>query len=177
MKTASCLFFVLFFSAIFFVSAASPYECMSPDGRVVVTANLTQNNRLVFSVDFKNQPLLQQSNTGLAFADLTDMHENLQILDVQNSEYSNTWQRIWGKRHEVLNHYNEMLVKLQESQQPGRRLNVIFRVYNNGIALRYEIPEQTAVDSFALTADLTEYNLSQDCQGWAVNYGGFASHQ
>ncbi|MDZ7721461.1 MAG: glycoside hydrolase family 97 protein [candidate division KSB1 bacterium] len=175
MKTSRCLLFVLFISSI--LSAASSYKCVSPDGRVEVTAALTQNKRLVFWVDFKDRPLIQQSNTGLVFKDMPEMISNWQVLDARKTEYTHTWQRLWGKRKNVMNHYRELILELQESEKPNRHLNMHFRVYNDGVALRYHIPKQSAIDSFSLTGDLTEFDLGFDCDVWAVSYGGYASHQ
>jgi len=54
-------------------------------------------------------------------------------------------------------HYNELAVTLQQAGDPGHKLRVMFRVFNDTIAFRYEWPEPAALKDFDIMDELTEF--------------------
>ena len=60
------------------------------------------------------------------------------------------------------NNYNELSVTLQEIRENPGKLRVIFRVFNDPIAFRYEWPEQAALKDFDIMDELTEFVFPAD---------------
>ena len=47
-----------------------------------------------------------------------------------------------GEEAEIVNHYNELRVCLKEETSLERELNIIFRLFDDGMGFRYEFPRQ-----------------------------------
>jgi len=163
---------------------AKPVSVSSPDGRIIVTvlvkAKLVPNppgERVYYSVQYDGQPLLLESPLGLEFRDQPPLAENLRIAKSETSTANTTWNRVWGKSKTVTNHYNQVDVTLKEARSPGRTFHVIFRAYNDGVALRYFLPAQDNLSGFRITAERTRFRFPGNPTVWAADYGGYASHQ
>ncbi|MEZ5149436.1 MAG: glycoside hydrolase family 97 N-terminal domain-containing protein [Bacteroidales bacterium] len=77
-----------------------------------------------------------------------------------------TWEMPWGENRNVINHYHELIINLKESQPPQRKMNLIFRVYNDGIGFRYEFPEQENFTKAIIMEEKTQFNLVGDPLVW-----------
>ena len=56
-------------------------------------------------------------------------------------------------------------------------MNFFVRVFDDGIAFRYQIPEQPGIGEFKLASERSEFHFVANHTVWAANYGGFVSHQ
>ncbi len=95
-----------------------------------------------------------------------DPYKPFEIIKTSSTTFKEEWNAVWGKHSKILNHYKERTWQLQESVVGGRRLDVIIRAYNDGVALRYRIHgtgKATIVD------DLTTFNFSGDYTCWSAN--------
>ena len=64
-----------------------------------------------------------------------------------------------GKVRRARNYCNEMTVPLVERNGKERTVNLIVRAFDDGIAFRYEFPEQKAWDSYVMYDERTQFNL------------------
>jgi len=55
-------------------------------------------------------------------------------------------------------------------------VDVIFRAYNEGVALRYFLPEQEAIKDFALAAENTGFYFAREVEAYVLNMGRFNTH-
>ena len=90
------------------------------------------------------------------------MKSGFTLLDAGKSSKDETWTQPWGEQKTVRDHYNELAVTLQQAGEPGRKLRIIFRVFDDAIAFRYEWPKQAALTNFDITDELTEFVLASD---------------
>ncbi|MFO7971620.1 MAG: glycoside hydrolase family 97 N-terminal domain-containing protein, partial [Desulfobacterales bacterium] len=95
--------------------------------------------------------------------------DSFQITDRQRSRFSDTWSPVWGKQSTVLNEYNRFVLSVKEIGKQNRKMNIIFRVYDDGVALRYEIPEQSSVHDFVIDKDLTSFTVDGERLFWTPN--------
>ncbi|MGH7448082.1 MAG: glycoside hydrolase family 97 protein, partial [Longimicrobiales bacterium] len=79
-----------------------------------------------------------------------------------------TWTQPWGEVERVRNHHNEMRLAIAEAGQTGRRFTVAFRVFDDGVAFRYELPEQPGLGEFEISDELTEFALADDARAWWI---------
>src|SRR5690606_21562364 len=86
----------------------------------------------------------------------------------EKSSFDETWKPVWGEETEIRNHYNEMKRELQESTGKQRKLNLIFRAFDDGIGFRYEFPEQANLTEFEIAAELTGFTLVEDHEAWWI---------
>lgn len=166
-------------------SAPSPAaELSSPDGRITVTVGVKERlepwpagRRLYYSVAFDGRTLVTDSALGLDFADQPPLARDLVVEEEVRRSFDETWETVVGKSKEVRDHGREMVLTLREANEPGRRLQVAFRAYDDGVAFRYLLPEQPDLASFRVANERSEFRFVGDPEAWAADYGTFASHQ
>jgi alpha-glucosidase len=97
-----------------------------------------------------------------------DLKDNFKMGKVTRASLDETWSQPWGEDAVVRNHYNEMKVRLQEKGGKKRTLDVVFRAFDDGIAFRYEFPEQASLREFVIMDEVTQFALSTDAQAWSI---------
>jgi alpha-glucosidase len=156
----------------------------SPDKNILVSINIMEKlepypsgERLYYNVSFKGKEVIKDSPWGLDFKNMAPIGKNLKITNSKPSSFNETWERVWGKNKIVTNNYNELTINLKETSSLERKVNIIFRVYNDGIAFRYQLPEQESLKEFELTSERSWFAFYGNHTAWAVDYEAFASHQ
>ncbi|MCP4263672.1 MAG: glycoside hydrolase family 97 protein [Planctomycetes bacterium] len=144
----------------------------SPDRNVVITFDVRnivgQNGCPVYSVTYKNQPIVIESRLGLAFKNAAEMEAGFDIFSVTSSSNNSTYSPVYGERKTVRDHYNQLVVELKESIPPRRRLKLIFRAYNEGAAFCYTIPKQKALKNFTISVEKTQFGFAADHTAYAT---------
>ena len=158
------LLLCLFLSAC--QQSSTEIELSSPSGNNRIQVLQTSNGQVGYRVHHHNEQVLDTSWISFDFLNLESLGTGLQILSAKASEHNETWTMPWGEQREVLNHYNELILELQE--ESGRRLDLIFRAYDDGVAFRYHFPEQEGLDSLLITEEHTEFNLTGDHTAWWI---------
>ncbi|WP_146523910.1 glycoside hydrolase family 97 protein [Novipirellula artificiosorum] len=141
-----------------------PVEVPSPNSRIAATLSLVEGVPH-WQVVALGQPLLEPGKLGLHFADgnLGPLH----TLAVTTRSIDETIETTWGKFSQYANRCNELTWTLRETTATARTLQIILRAYDDGIAVRYRLPEHSGWDStIRLADDLTEYCFSEDATGW-----------
>jgi len=139
----------------------------SPDGRTQVSVAI-RDGGLYYSIDRDGRALFLPSRLGLAFRGMPPLRDSLRIADSARSTHDETWTQAWGEVAHVRDHHNELSVSLVETAPPGRRFTVVFRVFDDGLGFRYELPKQAGLDEFAITDELTEFTLEDDARAWWI---------
>ena len=81
---------------------------------------------------------------------------------------NSVWKPIWGKRQIVPDNYNELTLKLSSSDN-SEKMDIVFRAYNDGVAFRYLIPEDSKAELKVLS-EVTGFNFSSDYTAWYYNF-------
>lgn len=153
---------VLILCAVLFcfmhVSAQQNLSISSPDGKLKFSLKVTPEN-ISYEVNYKKQPLVENSSLGFNF-DSGEFGSNLKVGKVRRKSIDETYELVVGKVSTARNHCNEMVVPLQEKVSPGRLINLVVRAFNDGIAFRYEFPEQEGWNSYVMYDEKTQFRLS-----------------
>ncbi len=147
--------------------AADIPKVSSPDGRLSVTVQST--NGLTYSVEIDGAPLLVPSRLGLAFGNGLTLGENAQVLDANIRTNNTSWKDDFGKFGTVKDRYRELTVRLRENRPPPAEavdFEVLVRAYDDGVALRYVLPEQKSLGRFKLVGNRTEFLFPADHRAW-----------
>jgi len=150
------------------IATAHREEVRSPDGETKLTFAVGTKGELSYEVSYRGNPVLIESRLGFKLHNLPDMEEGFRLLDRSSRSHDETWMPVCGERREVRNHYHELTVGLEDGQAPPRRLNIQFRATNEGIAFRYDFPEQEALDSFLIESEKTEFVFTDNHVAWPV---------
>lgn len=140
------------------VSAQQNLSISSPNGKLKFSLKVTPEN-ISYEVNYKKQPLVENSSLGFNF-DSGEFGSNLKVGKVRRKSIDETYELVVGKVSTARNHCNEMVVPLQEKVSPGRLINLVVRAFNDGIAFRYEFPEQEGWNSYVMYDEKTQFRLS-----------------
>ena len=144
---------------------ASEQQLTSPDGKLVVTISDDQGLSLRAAVD--GQSVLTRSRLGLEFKDGTRLGPQTAIIRAKRKACDDTWDNPLGNRRRVRNHYQELRLTLQESNDRKRTFGLVVRAYNDGIAFRYDLPKASGLGDFVLTNELTEFRFADNYRCWS----------
>lgn len=142
-------------------------EVKSPDGTIVLHC-FTYNGKAFYSVKKGAVTVIDTSALGFEFAGQPALDSNFEIVKADTSSFSETWKPVWGTVAEVENTYNELKVYLRETTGSKRLLNLVFRVYNDGLGFRYEFPEEFGLKEFTISEEKTAFNFTSDNQAWWI---------
>jgi alpha-glucosidase len=168
-RSAHFIILMIFLSNTFMCSyqrAGVLYQA-SPDKKISVTFKLKKGAPF-YSIKYKNTPVISDSRLGFRFKATEPMEKNFEIINTQISEFDETWTQPWGEVKDIRNHYNELCVQLKEKSELARRMDIVFRVYDDGIGFRYELPEQENLKDFRIMDELTEFNFPEDHRCWWI---------
>ena len=167
-------------------SAAANEESLavsSPDGRLTISLELKENprpypggRRAYYTVSYNGAPVLVDSPLGLDFLGARPLDEDFEVVGSARESVDRTWENRFGAKRIVPDRYNQLTVSLRERQAPGRRVDLIFRAYNEGVAFRYFLPKQEALGSFTLASENTGFYFAGDASAYALNMGRFNTH-
>ncbi|QDT68982.1 Retaining alpha-galactosidase precursor [Planctomycetes bacterium MalM25] len=150
------------------LSAAEEVVVASPDGRLSVVFSL-DGGKPTYDVTRDGEPLIRPSRMGFVLAGDVSLAEGFELVDQSTSSADSTWVQPWGECREVRDHHNELAVDLKQYGGTGVAMRVVFRAFNDGVAFRYELPEQAALPGEIVIADeATEFALAGDWPAWWV---------
>ncbi|MGN6642823.1 MAG: glycoside hydrolase family 97 protein, partial [Verrucomicrobiota bacterium] len=129
----------------------------SPDGKISLSIQNTDVLKFTLTVD--GQQVLGPSRLGLQLRGGTAFGRNVTVLYSRSSSTDTTWENPWGKRRQVRDQHNELRLGLAEGTTNGRKFEVIFRAFNDGIGFRYVLPEQPDLKNFVVEKELTEFTF------------------
>ena len=162
------IFAMLFMSSCEEQKSKENYSLSSPDEKNTVTFSLTEAGKPTYTIAHDGVVVVDTSAMGFDLKDLDALSEDFEIIKTETSTADETWQMPWGEQLEVRNHYNELIIYLQETSENKRKLNIHFKAYNDGIGFRYEFPEQENLDEFIIADENTEFNLTGDHKTWWI---------
>ncbi|MCK7598576.1 glycoside hydrolase family 97 protein [Microbulbifer sp. CAU 1566] len=138
----------------------------SPSGKIAVDFYLTDKGQPAYRASFAGKPVIGESLLGLDFKSASDMLDDFSIVDVKTRSADSTWEQPWGEEHYIRDHFNEAVIALEEKGPATRKLNLIFRAYDDGLAFRYQVPQQQGLDKVEIMQEATEFNLLGNHSSW-----------
>jgi glucan 1,4-alpha-glucosidase len=129
-------------------------------GKVKMVFTLDQSGTPFYQVSFNNKPVILPSRLGFRLNVDSLFYTSFQITGTERKSFDQTWQTVWGETKDIRNHYEELTIHLLSTRTPGFRLNLIFRVFEDGVGFRYEFPLQPKLKYFIVTDELTQFNLT-----------------
>ena len=146
-------------------ASAQPLTVASPDGRTVVT--VYADDDLGYSVQRDGEALVERSRLGVVLSDGDTLGVGVVGLGSERQSRDATWTQPWGEVAEVRDHHNELAVSVEQPES-GRRMDLVVRVFDNGVGFRYVWPEQDALGAFEIVEELTEFALVGNPTTWCI---------
>jgi alpha-glucosidase len=148
-------------------SESQEHLIRSPDGRIQVKI-VNREGEIYYSVNNNDRKVLLDSKVGLQFRNRKALDSDLRIISSEDTSYSETWEQPWGERRFIENNYHQLTLHIEQRKSGDRRFDLVFRVFNDGLGFRYEIPEQKSIDSLIITNEETEFRLPEVCNAWWI---------
>jgi hypothetical protein len=127
--------------------------------KVSLTFTLGPDGRPSYAVAYGPKPVITPSRLGLSFADGKGFDGPLVLEGSEVKAVDETWQPVWGEVKSIRNHYQQLKVHLRQPAADGRRLDLVFRVFADGVGFRYEVPDQRGLAYFTVQDEHSEFNL------------------
>ena len=147
----------------------------SPGGKVVVKFSL-DNGRPTYEMTYKGKTVVKPSHLGLELAktkyaskgmEETDLMDGFTVTKTDTSSFDETWKPVWGQTATIRNNYKEMAVTLNQAATK-RNIVIRFRVYDDGMGLRYEFPQQDELNYFVIKEEHTQFAMNGDHTAWWI---------
>ena len=149
-------------------SFAAPVQVSSPERVLTVTVDVNGEGRPEYSVSRLGHPVIAPSRLGFLLTDAPKLERNFTITGSATRSANERWEQPWGERRFVVNRYNELRVSLTEKVAPGRRLDVVFRVFDDGVGFRYEFPDQPSLREVHIAEEITEFAVADQATAWWI---------
>ncbi len=144
----------------------------SPDGSITVSVDTDNDGHAKYAITRKGKLLIAPSTLGFILTDGLTMTRGWTITGAETGKSDSTWEQPWGERRFVRDHYNEITVHLKQSKDWGGRLmDVHFRLFDNGVGFRYEIPKQAAFSTMNIADEVTEFDIAPKGTAWWITGG------
>jgi glucan 1,4-alpha-glucosidase len=159
---------LVFFSLMSCDTKSELNSIQSPDKSIDVRFLLNPDGQFGYEIYYRNIKVIDTSYLGFEFLNAPALKKHFKVLETSTTNFDDTWEMPWGEQSEVRNHYNEIKLSLQETKAPLRLVNVVFRVFDDGVGFRYEFPEQANFKVARIKEENTEFNLTGDNKTWWI---------
>ncbi len=141
---------------------------VSPDGNIQVEFFLSPDGEPAYNIKYKQEIIIDTSFLGLNFRDAPPFSDEFKMIKTESRSFNETWEMPWGEQQYVSDNYHELAVFLKETKSPCRLLVIRFRVFNDGVGFRYELPQQKDMKEVIITDENTQFKLTGDHTCWWI---------
>ena len=150
----------------------APITAASPDGSIILTVATDNDQRPTWSLSRKGKLLIAPSKLGFILADRIGLQRGFAVESVERAKSDTRWELPWGERRFVRDQHNELLVRFRQNDSwGGHRMNVRFRLFDDGFGFRYELPEQDGLKTAKIADEITEFDIAAKGTAWWIPGG------
>src|SRR5258708_38479051 len=153
---------LLCFAALTIARAQDNKIINSSLNKVRLEFMLDANGKPLYSVFYGEKPVIKPSNLGFTLANDSAFDKHFELIGSEQTSVDETWKPVWGEVSSIRNNYRQIPVHLKQKDAPYRLMNIIFRVFEDGVCFRYEFPKQPGLKYFIVLNELTDFNLAGD---------------
>jgi len=134
----------------------------SPDGRLSLSFELSPDGEPAYRLSYTGKSVVKKSRLGLELKDRPSFDKGFTVVKADTTQTDETWEPVWGEVKRIRNYYKELTITLQQAAHNNRKMLIRFRLFNDGLGFRYELPEQADLKYFVVANENTEFNLTGD---------------
>lgn len=154
------LFMVIAVTAV--LQAQNTISVASPNGVIKLHIQSTAEGVLSYNFTYNSKNIIEPSRLGFSLSKPALQLTTFRIVGFDSTLFDEAWKPVWGEWSQIRNHYKELRVKLEDNKGSGVLVNIVFRVFNDGVGFRYEFPEQAALGHFIVSDEHTQFRLAGD---------------
>ena len=141
------------------ITFGNAQSILSPSQKLILTFSLSKEGKPTYSVTYKNQSIVSESTLGIKLKASNSLDANFVIDSIGHKSVNETWQPVLGEQSNIKNNYNEMTLALSQMGN-NRKMNIVFRIFDEGVAFRYEFPKQEKLNYFIISDEKSQFNLT-----------------
>lgn len=180
MKRISLLVSILMLSVI-----SNAQVLLSPSEKFKLEFSLAPKGTPIYQLTYKNKVVIKSSKLGLELTNHPkknvmeegdyasakfashSLYDGFKVINEERSSFNEIWKTVWGEESEILNNYNELLIPMQQDGS-NRKVNIRFRLFDDGLGFRYEFPLQNEMKYLVTKEEKTEFALTGDHKAWWI---------
>jgi alpha-glucosidase len=143
----------------------------SPDNKIVVSVDTDNEGRVTYSVTRDGKLLIAPSHLGFLLTDSYPMARGFALESEEKVSGDDVWEQPWGERRFVRDKYNELRVRFHQTAGLKRVMVLRFRLFDNGVGFRYELPDQPNLKTMNIAEELTEFEVASPGTAWWIVAG------
>jgi glucan 1,4-alpha-glucosidase len=132
----------------------------SPSSTQKLEVTVTPQGAVTYSLTYKNKTVIQPSPLGFQLKDARALVTNFEVISIDSSSVNESWKPVLGEVSEIKNNYRQLKVALQEKTEKPRQMNIVFKLFDDGLAFQYEFPSQKNLSHFIIAEELTGFQLT-----------------
>ena len=152
---------ITFICLIFSSGILNAQSIQSPSKEILLDFKILDNGKPTYKVFYKNNPVILESFIGIKLKDGSDLTSNFTIENSNTTTFNETWQPVMGEQTNIINHYNQLTISLIQ-KTTEKKINIIFKVFDEGVAFRYDFPKQKNLNYFIISDEVSEFNLNDN---------------
>ncbi|WP_233263108.1 glycoside hydrolase family 97 protein [Cognatiluteimonas profundi] len=142
----------------------------SPGKILRVDLDVTEG-RLSYRISRLGETVIAPSHMGFLLRGAGKLERNLALASSSTRSQDDTWEQPWGESRFVRDHYDELRTRFTETIEPKRSIDVVFRVFDDGVGFRYEFPDQPQLHDVIIDDELTEFDVASPATAWWIPAG------
>ena len=145
----------------------------SPDGELETTFWLNAEGRPMYQISRNGEQIVEESSLGFVLDEANGgaMQTDFTLLSKETDSADETWEpAVALTASSIRDHYNQTVFHLADDQ--NRKVDIIFRNYDEGVAFRYYFPEEdNALDSFEIVSEQSQFAIPEGTIAHAYGSG------
>ncbi len=143
----------------FFVAIVASQNIESPSKKISLIFNLSNDGKPNYRINYLNKSIINDSNLGIQLKEMPALESGFTLLNIESKVINETWKPVLGEQSVIVNKYNQITFFLIQ-KATERKLNIAFKLYDEGVAFRYEFPKQEKLNYFVISDEKTQFNLT-----------------
>ena len=136
----------------------------SPDNKIELSFEIIDGEAF-YSITKDEKSVIKKSKLGILLENKLNIGKNLKIIKVSTSSNNSSWIPDFGEFDEIIDNYKNLDVSLSNGVI---NFNIVFRVYNDGVAFKYHVPNQSGITNYNIIDEYSEFNLNSDDTAWWI---------
>ena len=161
-------YLLIFLTMITVQGKSQNWEVTSENRNLVLKTGLSENGELRYSLEFKGRMVVKPSVLGMQFKEPLLRLDQFQLVSADSVSFDQVWNPVWGEYSSIRNQYKELKLVLSDRKGSGISMNLVFRLFNEGLGFRYEFPKQDKLNHFIVSDELTGFALTGDHQAFWI---------
>jgi hypothetical protein len=145
-----------------FAYADQTIKIKSPDGNIQLELEHEGDGELKYQLFFKGKKVIASSVLGMKFKTPETTLKKFDLAGMDSLLADETWKPVWGEVSSIRNHYRQLTLRLKDRSGSGIEMQIIFRLFNDGMGFRYVFPQQSKLNHFIIADELTEFDMTGD---------------